>query len=373
MLDYTQSERNFPRLFKMNISFEEFEKKLSNSVSTVLDKFDADDIDDEAVSKVVNSVTEKALVALGQSKDFFTVAGDVPVVGAIASTVALIFAKALVARANTSTCSRLAHRVYIVWHALRPLVARVEWKTISSLEPALESLSSTLSRCQELIERFTSRNFFTKWLKSGADEQEFDELAALLSEDQDALHLGLGVAQFQRQEIDSLIAEKDREKMQRRLARTLKKIETSQAAQLEALGNVKDDIIDAVKAVQAQQLAAIKEEFALFEKRTQSLMSTAHDNNTTEFPRIGWEELEPVFADEQRISSDDTGVVVSAKWMHETVSLKVIRNKEELTENDRRNFMREVFFFFFFACLLSFFSPLCLSLKKTKQTKIGNH
>jgi hypothetical protein len=279
-------------------------------------------------------------VILGGVEELSKIVSDVPFIGAIGSLVCVVVEKALQAHANKEQCTRLALRAKIVWQALVPLVSSgsaIDAAHASAFVAALEQLASTLTSCRDLVQQFAETANWKRWLLSGKHHERFAELTAQLSEDQQALSLGLDVDAFAFREADKASAKSDLQQleqvllqMQREQAqnaervvnvvrRTTKRAVAAVERAIDDTAHAQTDEIKHFIAAQLQQLqlASLAGHSAVV-VRQDSLPASG----SMPVPEISPCQVEIDDSCAVRVTSDDSGVVFEAKWMGENVSVK---------------------------------------------------
>lgn len=303
-------------------------------------------------------------VILGGVEELSTIVSEVPFVGAIGSLVSVIVAKALQARANKEQCTRLALRAKIVWQALVPLVSSastIDAAHASAFSAALEQLASTLTACRDLVQQFAETANWKRWLLAGKHHERFAELTAQLSEDQQALSLGLDVDAFAYREADKASAKSDMQQLEQLLLqmqreqqhnteRVVRAVRLSTKRTVAAVERAIDDTshaqTDEIKQFIAAQLQQLQQ-FAVSGKppavaaRQDSLAAAG---GPMPVPEISPCQVEIDDSCHVRVTSDDSGVVFEGKWMGERVSVKRLLPPEgaRLSAEDQARFRREV-------------------------------
>jgi serine/threonine protein kinase len=316
------------------------------------------------------SLCSDTLGVLSAVEDVSNVISDVPMIGAIGSLVSLVVDKALQAKANKEQCQRLALRVKVVWEALVPLAKLTATNTSASsashkFVAALEQLETTLVGCRELIALFSDAALWKRWLLSGRHHERFAELTQQLTEDQQALSLGLDVAAFAYREQDKASAQLDMQNleqllldMQREQKRSAQKVcdaikkQTSSTAR-QTVAAVERAIDDTASAQVAELKAFIAEQMAQLKQFGASGAPPAVARGDSLAPQSAASLMAPeispcqVEIDESvavRVTSDGSGVVFEGRWMSERVSVKRLLPPDgaSLTADEQARFRREV-------------------------------
>jgi hypothetical protein len=338
---------NKPLCIRMNVKYEKFKEVMKQMVP------DADDIDVDSVSSDANTIVQAALTAMGMSANLLTIATSVPVVGVVAGLVASVLKSVLKARTNKDDAASLGCRVINAWAALKPLLDGPKFtQKVTNVKPALESLQATLRRCAELMEKVNGKanesrlqrlgRLFLRVVHSSETGKELDELEDDLDKDQQQVMLALGVVQFQRQEKYAHRAEKTQAETKKELEAISREVAKAQQDMILKLGNTNETTLLAIKAVHEQQTQLFADMMTQVTTGAAAVVHDAMFASRDKFPQITAADL--VFGDEREIhvSSDATGAVIEAMWMHEKVSVKVIKHEGALSDLEKVNFHREV-------------------------------
>ena len=138
---------------------------------------------------VINGFDASAAILICESLN--SVAGELPIVGAIISTMTSIFEKIDEAQANQELCDQLGVRIFELGMAVRELLTIAGSKSTGALTLQLALLKNKLVEAKNFVEEFSKRGWFMKMMLSSRDEETFQELDDDLSKIVSDAHLGV--------------------------------------------------------------------------------------------------------------------------------------------------------------------------------------
>lgn len=146
-----------------------------------------------------------------------------------------IYAQVKLAKANKIQCQRLAERIAIILSAVKKLETIKETEA-EAYRPGLDALSSCLSECQKLIEKFSSeKSWFKQVFKAGTHKETFKELNGKLEQCIAQLNLGLNAQQIMNQAQDKKDEAEDAEYIHKNLD-DIKKLNETAIKEIKIVG-----------------------------------------------------------------------------------------------------------------------------------------